>query len=444
MKFLGGAAFALAVIAAGSTSAQVFSASNDRAALREEQKTIFAQMFERPDDLDLMFSYALVSIRLEDLEAAITTLERMLIYNKDLPRVHMELGAAYFRLGSYTTAQYYFNNVLAFDDIPPQVVSKANEFLRSIEQRTEKSVFVGSVSTGIAYASNATLGPDDSTVQLFGLPAVLADDFLEDDDFGIRTSASVSHFYDLGQPDSDFWRTDASLFSLHYFDATDSDVDSLQFRTGPQVSLDDRQFGPKIRPFVEAEYVRSANDALYATGSVGAEYSDTLSEALSVFGSLRGGYRDYYNGRDDLDAVTLRASGGFAWLPQPDVVLRGALFAEREFADEDFNSNTEITLRVSAGYSYDSGIDGIDRRWNLTGFAQATGRVFDDPDPTIVGATGTRERRDLDFRAGLRHVFHIRDGFWIAADVDGLARNSNIRNFDLENIGAALSVGFDF
>lgn len=52
-------------------------------------------MFVRPDDLELMFEYALISVQLEDLEAAITTLERMLIYNRDLPRVHMELGAAY-------------------------------------------------------------------------------------------------------------------------------------------------------------------------------------------------------------------------------------------------------------------------------------------------------------------------------------------------------------
>ena len=440
--------FRAAALAAGfmahEASAQVFTAAGDRAALREEQKAIFAEMFAKPDDLDLMFSYALVSIRLEDLEAAITTLERMLIYNRDLPRVHMELGAAYYRLGSYTTAQYYFNNVLAFDDIPPQVVAKANEFLRAIAQRTEKSVFVGSVSTGIAYASNATLGPDDATVQLFGQPALLADQFLEDDDFGVRTSATVSHFYDLGQPDSDFWRTDASLFSLHYFDATDSDVDSVQFRTGPQISLDERQFGPKLRPFVEAEYVRSGNDALYATGSLGAEYTDTLSESLSIYGTVRAGYRDYYNGRDGFDGATLRASGGFAWLASPDVVLRGAVFAERDFAKDDFNANTELTVRGSASYSYDSGVDWIERRWNLTGFVQATGRFFDDPDPVIVGVAGTKERRDFDIRAGLRHVFHLRDGFWIAADVDGLARNSNIQNFDLENIGAALSVGLDF
>jgi hypothetical protein len=51
-------------------------------------------MFEAPDDVDLMFQYALTSIRLQDHEAAITTLERILIYSPNLLRVKVELGAS--------------------------------------------------------------------------------------------------------------------------------------------------------------------------------------------------------------------------------------------------------------------------------------------------------------------------------------------------------------
>jgi len=446
VKILGSAAVAASLLlSVSSASAQSFTALGDnKTALREEQKAIFSQMFADPDNLDLMFSYALVSIQLEDLEAAISTLERMLIYNKDLPRVHMELGAAYYRLGSYQTASYYFDNVLAFDNVPPVVVEKANQFMRAIEQRTQKSAFVGSVSTGITYASNATLGPDDSSVLLFGFPAVLAPEFLEDDDFGIKTTAALSHYYDLGQPDSDFWRTDASIFSLHYFDATDSDVDSFLVKTGPQISLDDQQFGPKLRPFVELDYVRSSNDSLYATASLGAEYTDTLSDTLSIFGSVRAGYRDYFRGRDDFDAFVVRATAGAAYIPQTNLTLRATAFLERIDADENFNSTIEGTLRASATYSYDSGFDFAGRLWNLTGFVQGTARQFDDPNPVLVGNTGTRKRSDIDLRAGLRHVAYLEDGFWLAADIDGLSRSSNIDNFDLKNFGGGVSIGFDF
>jgi tetratricopeptide (TPR) repeat protein len=64
-----------------------------------------------------MFAYAVVSIRARDYEQAIATLERMLIYRDDLPRVKLELGSAYFRLGSYEVSSFYFKEALAGD--PP-------------------------------------------------------------------------------------------------------------------------------------------------------------------------------------------------------------------------------------------------------------------------------------------------------------------------------------
>lgn len=426
---------------ASPTLAQTSVLGNDKADLREEQRIVFGEMFERPDDLSLMFRYALVSIRLEDLEAAISTLERMLIYNKALPRVHMELGAAYYRLGSYETAKYYFKNVLDFDDVPAEVVAKAKEFLRAIAQRTEKSVFVGSVSAGFAYASNATLGPDDPTVELFGNPNfVLDDDSIEDDDFGFRSSASLSHFYDLEQADSDFWRTDLSVFNLHYFQEHGNDIDSVQLRSGPQVSLDDRQFGPKIRPFAEFDFVRSGNEFLYATIGGGVDFTDTLSDTLSVFGTARIGYRNYTSGRNDFDAWVMRATGGVAYIPHRTTVLRGAFFLERNQADEDVNSFIEATARLSATYSYDSDFDFADRLWSATAFAQFGHRAFDEP----TTFNPDRKRRDYDLRFGGRHTFYLEDGLWIALDADFLTRDSNVDLFKIDNFGGALSVGFDF
>ncbi len=437
------AASTIATFLCSSLASQTTILSDEKTALRVEQQAVFEQMFDKPDDLDLMFRYAIVSIQLEDLEAAISTLERMLIYNREIPRAHMELGAAYYRLGSYKTASYYFDNVLAFTDVPPQVRSRAEEFKRAIDQRTQKSVFRGSVGAGVAYSSNANLGPEDSSVVLFGLPAVLQDEFVEEDDIGFKTQGAISHYYDLGQPDSDFWRTDLSFFTLHYADETSGDIDSVLLRTGPRLSIDDQQFGPKIRPFIEGDYLRSGNDALYSTISIGAEYTDTLSDTVSVFGTLRGGYRDFYNGRDNFDSVIIRGSGGVAYLPNQNIVLRAALFLERTDADSDENSNTEAVLRLSASHSYDSGFDLAEQLWSLTGFVSAGFRVFDEEDSVIVGAGG-RNREDVDFRAGLRHQFNLMDGLWVAAEVDGLYRESNIVNFDLTNIGGALTVGLDF
>ena len=74
------------VLALGAGSAPVSAQDEaDAAALRAEQAQLFTEMFAAPADLDLMFRYALVSIRLQDYEAAISTLERILIYDPALP-----------------------------------------------------------------------------------------------------------------------------------------------------------------------------------------------------------------------------------------------------------------------------------------------------------------------------------------------------------------------
>ena len=151
-------------------------------ALRIEQQQLFEQLRARPDDLDAMFAYAVASILLRDYEQAIATLERMLIYRDDLPRVKLELGSAYFRLGSYEVSRFYFNEALAGDP-PPDVRAKVEEFLAEINSRTKQSAFAGFARVGLIYSTNANLGPSDRLVEIFGTDALLDPDYLANASF---------------------------------------------------------------------------------------------------------------------------------------------------------------------------------------------------------------------------------------------------------------------
>ena len=59
-------------------------------------------MLARPSDLDLAFEYARLSQQASDYEGAISTMERMLIYAPNTPRIQLELGVLYYRLGAYS------------------------------------------------------------------------------------------------------------------------------------------------------------------------------------------------------------------------------------------------------------------------------------------------------------------------------------------------------
>lgn len=414
--------------------------------LRARQEALFAEMLKAPDNLDLMFEHALTSIALSDFEAAISTLERMLIFNPDLSRAKVELGAAYFRLGAYENARFYFQDVLEKDNPPPEVARRVNGFLDEIGKRTQKSGSTFVATFGGAYSTNANLGPPDRDIFVGGLTAQLNDEFTEDADFGFRTTLAGRHFIDLDQPDGDVWLTELGIFSLHYVDETRGDIDSLTFRTGPRLSLTPENFGPKIRPFVEADVVRSNNDLLYGTLGVGAEYSDTVSDEINLFASGFGAWREYNDSnRSAFDGATFRGSVGVAYSPEPELTVTGLLSGETDRTRKDrfglrSKSNYEIGARLGAIYRYDSGLEFTERLWSVSGFVGGTYRRFDDPDLETRGTV----REDYDVRAGLSHVFHLSGGWFVQADADVLVRDSNISNFDLENFGGGLSVGRAF
>lgn len=408
--------------------------------LRARQELLFDQMLQDPDNLNLMFEHALASIELQDYEAAISTLERMLIFNPQLARAKVELGAAYFRLGAYENARYYFLDVLENHEPPAEVTRRVNGFLDEIGRRTRNSGVSVIATFGATYSSNANLGPPDADVLLGGQPAVLNDAFVESDDFGIRATARARHFVDLNQPDGDVWITDLSLFSLHYFDETQGDLDSFTIQTGPRLSLDERTYGPKLRPILFGDFVTSSNELLYVTGGVGAEYSDSLTEQLNLFAGATVGWREYVD-RPDFSGPTARATVGLAYTPEPAVTVSGAVYAETDRADLDANANVEFGARIGGTYRYDSGFEFTERLWAVSAFATAAYRRFDEANP-VFDATNLRE--DIDLRVGASHVFHLTGGWFVQADADYLVRDSDIPNFEIDNIGVALSVGRAF
>ena len=149
IRRIGVALTATAWLAAAPVAAQT---ADDEQSLRQVQAEQFRDMFDDPDSVEKMFAYARTSIRLRDYEAAISTLDRILIYNPDQPRVKLELGAAYFRIGSYTIALHYFEAVRDDPAAPAEIKPRAEEFLAVVENDAATAFKLMQVVAG--YVSN--------------------------------------------------------------------------------------------------------------------------------------------------------------------------------------------------------------------------------------------------------------------------------------------------
>jgi len=408
--------------------------------LRSTQRQLFDQMFSDPDNLKIMFEYALVSIKLQDYERAISTLERMLIYRQDLSRVRLELAVAYFNLGSYEVAQLYFDQVLADPELPDDVRTRIGRYTDEISRRTSRNTLSLVANVGLTYATNANLGPLDNNVIIGGTPGFILDpDSQSQPDSGIRYLIYGTHAYDLERSNVDAYETDFSAFGLVYGDVKSGNTFFGRVRTGPRLSLTDEQFGAQVRPYVEGNYLNADDRTVYFGGFGGLEYASSLSRRWATYADISAGVLDFEKDRNEEDRVSFRFLGGGAFIPSRDLVGRAAAIFEYEKANADYNSSIVIGARLSTEYLYDSGVELIDRKWSVSAYLDGRYRWYDSADPFIDPNT---VRNEFDLRGGISHLFAIRDGFGLVLDVEGFLRDSNIQNFDLNNLSVTLSLQY--
>lgn len=409
-------------------------------ATRARQAELFAAMLDAPDDPSLMMEYARVSVALEDYEAAISTLERALIFRPDDAAAQAELGAAYFRLGSYAAAQAYFEAARGAD-LPPVTLARIDEYLAAIEARTRRSRFSGAVGAGFVYSDNATLGPDDPNVIFGGRPVTIDDRFEADGSAGVRLTADVRHRYDLGRPNLDAWQTDVSFYALDFFSTDIGDVASIGVATGPSLALDDASFGPRARPFVAGRSVRSQGSPLFYEYGAGSDFSWGVDRNWSLYGRLGAGRREYGSGNGDFDATFARGLAGAAYSFDRRTTLFVSALFEAADASADPQSNLEYGLRVTGVHDYAPGVEGVSGLWSARAYIQVSRRDYDSPDPVV---TPDRTRRDNDFRIGASHLFRIVDGWGVQLELDAVRRDSNVANYDFDSVTGAMSIVFEF
>lgn len=413
----------------------------DSANLRQKQAEQFTEMFAEPDNLELMYAYALTSVRLRDYEAAISTLERILIFRPDTPRVEVELGAAYYRIGSYTIARFYFEEAKADPTTPPELVTRADAFLAEIDNRTQTSAFVGSASVNMIVTSNANNGPESRLIDLSGFLVRLdGPNVTSQPDIGASVSFQATHIYDLQGMNEDTWRTNVSLYSARFESTRAGAADVAILRTGPQLGLNDDRHGPKIRPYVEVDHVRSSESALYSTVGVGAEFTNTLDAKRAVFTDLRIGWRDYHNdGAQNLDGVQIRSLAGLNYFHSDALTLRGLVLFEYDGASTPDQRAVEYGVGASAQYNYDSGLEFAGRLWSVTANAIVLRREHFRQDSIALV-----RRQDTDLRLSLGHTAHLESGLAITVRGDYFRRLSNSRNFRLESFSMNFGLTYFF
>ncbi len=300
-------------------------------------------------DLDLMFEYAQLAISVGNYDAALGTLSRMLLFNPNLPRVRLELGALYYQVGSYEAARSYIAQALAAPDVPPEIRERANAYLAEIDRRTARSVFSGAMSAGIRWQQNANSGPGTANVRALGQDALLDNQFLRQSDWNVFALANLQHSYTMDRYAGHTFETTLALYGTKQFELSELDVALAEVTTGPRFALGDSGPGlAYIRPYAIANIVGLDDARYYYTGGAGLGFTQQFGDRVAADVALEHREKRFRNSAarpfaTDQDSGENAVLASVRYAMYSDVILTvGGTLADED-ADQAYRSNRRAT-----------------------------------------------------------------------------------------------------
>ena len=426
----------LAVVLAGAAHAQELSAA-ERARLEARKEALFQQMLREPKNLDVAFDYANVSAKLGDNEAAVSALERMLLFNPKLPRVQLELGALYFRMASYEISRTYFEEALAANP-PAEVRDRIDTYLAQIAKLSATNRFSGFVLFGAQYQSDANVAPGSPIVNgPFPFPIFLTKQFVKRADVDFFATGTSVYSYDLGTQTRDTLEVGGTGYVNHYGSVTRLDLGIVEATAGPRFNF----IAPapwlahaSLKPYLIANDVSLGGDQYFHTLGVGGEATALAWKDIRIKSIFEFRNKNFNDAPDRPLSRGLSGSDKLVsvFLSKPiDIVPQSDLSLEFDFLDQDtrlpFLSNKTYSVAAAYHVRYDDPTGRLHFPWETTVFGGRSWANYEAPDPCRCNDSQTfADRFDRRWRFGLTQSFQVSDNVAVVVQLQRDIVSSNL------------------
>lgn len=412
------------------------SADSARAQDASQQDQLFQQMVRNPKNHELTFEFVRVATARSDYEAAIGALERLLFYNPKLTRVKYELGALYFRLGSYEMARRYFKEALASPDIDPVTKQRVETYLPDTEKQLQQSRFSGFVQTGIRSQSNASFAPAAGVLRLGGQDLALLPTARQKSDINWFGLVGLSHDYDLQNQRGDVLETRAVGYLTEQSRFKDLNVGFVDVSFGPRLALAPELLpGATIKPYVVGGNTWLGGSNYLSTGGAGVSLKFPVNDRFS-FGpdfewrraEFKTGDTVPVSGFNSGDWFTTGLTASATIAQQIKLDMRGLYRrGDSAFAFQSFDQwaiEAALTMEFAPPFAM------MSRNWSVAPFVRRIETRFDAPNPFIDPLT---VRSDGQWSVGALFNAPMTRTFGISAAVQYDRTSSSLPNYRLEN-----------
>lgn len=410
---------------------------------------MFQDVLKKPSDVELNLAFARRAIELEDFEAGVATLERLLIGRSGLPLIRLELGMLYLRLEAPELAEAYFLQVLETPDLDDEARQRAEILLAETRAANARGSFGLSASLGIKHQSNAVARAVLEDVQeqidlekLFNdIPQTSVE--TPDSDVGVNASLGVSYSRELdGLTERRFT---ASLNHYGSFqqgedsagrglDRLDVSVTSLRLGWNlPAQGADGTAYS--IDPFFTANMVNTDTINNYSsTYTAGLIYSTQLGPRTPVSYGFDVGSKVHGqdNVADEKDAALANISMTLGRAHISGNYTSLALRASRVDAEVDYESSNGGSVTLTHSFQ----LLGLGLNASL-GYSETTRDDIIDPEVLPI------RRRDMDASASLSTGFQI-FGITTSLSASYIDRDSTLPNEKYDDLAGSLTFSRSF
>jgi tetratricopeptide (TPR) repeat protein len=361
--------------------------TQERAALEVRQARLFQQMLRDPSNLDVTFAYADVSARLGNYEAAVSALERMLLFNPNLPRVDLELGALYFRMGSFAVAKSYFDKALA-QNPPADVRARVEEYLAQIRSALSRHHVTGYLLFGTQYQSDANVAPGSATILSPIGTLLLSPQFVKAPDNNFFINGSVVYDYDLETQNRDALEVTGTGYMNHYFIFSRLDLDYGEVTAGPRLNFPNLPgvTGASFKPYLILNEVGLGENQYFWTYGVGLEYDEIVWHDLALRAIVEAREKHFTNAPDRPLSTGLDGHDTLVSLSAvKPITASSALTAEFDFLNQDtllpYYSNNSYAVTGSYHIRYETPRKLLPNPWETTLYLSRSWSLYASPDP---------------------------------------------------------------
>ena len=324
-------------------------------ALVEQQKEeVFKKLFKDPTNLSLLFKYANLSIMVGDLEGAIGVFEQMLIYDSKLPRIRLELGVLYFRLGAYALANNYLKSVKEFNP-PPEVEARVDQFLEAIVSAEEPFQWQQNLSIGFKRTTNGNSGINADFIEIGDFLLEVDQESKRQSDRSSLYNYSLSVDQDLNHPRGDNIQYFFSYGADRFDTFNQFDIQSNVISARRNFNLDEHIFSffnledPVFSPNINLLRVVLNRQEILRSGRLSLDYSGQLDGGSSMLFSYYREEKIFRSGRQKNGRVNGVSFGqSFVWSgPQALYGYKVILENYRANAGYEFYENYGLEFSTS-------------------------------------------------------------------------------------------------